>query len=66
MNARGDTAARDGDRGGVHIRAGRGLLSPVLIRLTVATLGAALRTFGVTGRLAAVHLATSGRRLPPW
>jgi hypothetical protein len=41
------------------------LLSPVLIRLSVAIFGLALRGFGVTGRLAADHLATSARRLSP-
>jgi putative ABC transport system permease protein len=40
-------------------------LSPVLIRLCVATFGAALRGFGVTGRLAAAHLTSSARRLSP-
>ena len=65
MNARGETAA--GTAIGVVFTfvLAVALLSPVLIRLTVATFGAALRTFGVTGRLAAAHLATSAGRLSP-
>ncbi len=65
MNARGETAA--GTAIGVVFTfvLAVALLSPVLIRLTVAIFGAALRTFGVTGRLATAHLATSARRLSP-
>ncbi len=39
------------------------LLSPVLIRVAVATFGRALLAFGVTGRLAAATTRTSARRL---
>ena len=65
MNARGDTAA--GTAIGVVFTfvVAVARLSPVLIRLCVATFGAALRGFGVTGRLAAAHLTSSARRLSP-
>ena len=65
MNARGDTAA--GRAIGVVFTfvVAVARLSPVLIRLCVATFGAALRGFGVTGRLAAAHLTSSARRLSP-
>ena len=65
MNARGDSAA--GTAIGVVFTfvVAVALLSPVLIRLSVAIFGVALRGFGVTGRLAAAHLTTSARRLSP-
>jgi putative ABC transport system permease protein len=65
MNVRGDAAAGTAVAVVFAFVVAVGLLAPLLVRTAVATFGAALRCFGVTGRLAAAHLATSARRLSP-